>query len=49
MKNWYVTYTILTTVEGKDFEEAKAAAERFAEDEGFYYLIADTEVEEMEV
>ena len=33
MKKWYVTYTILTMVEGEDFEEAKAAAEKFAEDE----------------
>ena len=48
MKNWYGTYTILTTVESKDFEEAKVAAERFAEDEGFYHLIADMEVEEEE-
>ena len=48
MKKWYVTYTILTMVEGEDFEEAKAAAEKFAEDEGFYHLINDIEVEEVE-
>ena len=48
MKQWYVSYTILTIVEGKDFEEAKAAAEKFAEDEGFYHLINDMEVDEME-
>lgn len=48
MKKWYVTYTILTTVEGEDFDEARAAAEKFAEDEDFYYLVNDIEVEEME-
>ena len=48
MKNWYVTYTILTTVEGKDFEEAKAAAEKFAEDEDFYHLVNDIEVDKVE-
>ena len=48
MKKWYVTYTILTMVEGEDFEEAKAAAEKFAEEEGFYHLINDIEVDEAE-
>ena len=48
MKQWYVSYTILTMVEGKDFEEAKAAAEEFAEYEGFYNLINDMEVDEVE-
>ena len=45
MKKWYVTYTILTMVEGEDFDEARVAAEKFAEDEGFYHLINDIEVE----
>ena len=44
MKKWYVTYTILAMVEGEDFEEAKAAAEKFAEDKDFYHLINDMEV-----
>ena len=48
MKKWYVSYTILTFVEGKDFEEANAAAEEFAKDEGFYHLLNDIEVEEVE-
>ena len=48
MKKWYVSYTILTFVEGEDFEEAKAAAEEFAENKGFYHLINDMEVEEVE-
>ena len=48
MKKWYVTYTILTMVEGENFEEAKTAAEKFAEDEDFYHLVNDIEVEEME-
>ena len=48
MKKWYVTYTILTMVEGEDCEEAKAAAEKFAEDEDFYHLVNDMEVEEVE-
>ena len=48
MKKWYVTYTILTMVEGEDFDEARVAAEKFAEDEAFYHLINDIEVEEVE-
>ena len=48
MKKWYVTYTILTMVEGEDFDEARVAAEKFAEDEGFYHLINNIEVEEVE-
>ena len=32
MKNWFATYTILMMFEGEDAEEAKAAAEKFAED-----------------
>ena len=48
MKNWYVSYTILTMVEGENFEEAKAAAEKFAEDENFYHLINDLEVDKVE-
>ena len=48
MKKWYVTYTILTMVEGKDFDEARVAAEKFAEGGGFYHLINDIEVEEVE-
>ena len=48
MKKWYVTYTILTMAEGEDFDEARIAAEKFAEKEGFYHLINDIEVEEME-
>lgn len=48
MKKWYVSYTILTMVEGKDFKETKVAAEKFAEDEEFYHLIYDMEVEEGE-
>ena len=48
MKNWYVSYTILTMVEGEDFDEARVAAEKFAEDEAFYHLINDIEVEEVE-
>ena len=48
IKKWYVTYTILTMVESEDFDEAKAAAEKFAEDEDFYHLVNDIEVEEME-
>ena len=48
MKEWYVTYTILTMVEGEDLEEAKAAAEKFAEDEDFYHLVNDIEVDEAE-
>lgn len=48
MKKWYVSYTILTMVEGDTFEEAKAAAEQFAEDEDFYHLMNDMEVEEVE-
>ena len=35
-------------VEGENFEEAKTAAEKFAEDEDFYHLVNDIEVEEME-
>ena len=48
MKKWYVSYTILTMVEGEDFDEARVAAEKFAEDEAFYHLINDIEVEEVE-
>ena len=48
MKKWYVSYTILTMVEGENFEEAKAAAEKFAEDEDFYHLINDLEVDKVE-
>ena len=48
MKKWYVTYTILTMVEGENFEEAKAAAEKFAEDEDFYHLINDLDVDKVE-
>ena len=48
MKKWYVSYTILTIVEGKDFEEAMAAAEKFAEDEDFYHLVNDLEVDKVE-
>ena len=48
MKKWYVTYTILTTVEGENFEEAEAAAEKFAEDEDFYHLVNDLEVDKVE-
>ena len=48
MKKWYVSYTILTMVEGENFEEAMAAAEEFAENEGFYHLINDMEVDKVE-
>ena len=48
MKKWYVSYTILTMVEGENFEEAKAAAEKFAEDEDLYHLINDLEVDKVE-
>lgn len=48
MKKWYVSYTILTMVEGDTLEDAKAAAEKFAEDEDFYHLMNDMEVEEVE-
>lgn len=48
MKKWYVSYTILTMVEGDTLEEAKAAAEGYADIEGFYHLINDMEVEEVE-
>ena len=45
MKKWYVSYTILTEVEAETFDDAKAAAEQYAEDEDFYHLINDIEVE----
>lgn len=48
MKKWYVSYIILTMVEGDTLEDAKAAAEQFAEDEDFYHLMNDMEVEEVE-
>ena len=48
MKKWYVTYTILTMVEGENLEEAMAAAEKFAEDEDFYHLVNDLEVDKVE-
>ena len=47
MKSWFTTYTILMMFEGEDAEEAKAAAQRFAEKEGFNYLLYDIEVEEV--
>ena len=45
MKKWYVSYTISTEVEAETFDDAKAAAEQYAEDEDFYHLINDIEVE----
>ena len=45
MKKWYVSYTILTEVEAETFDDAKAAAEQYAEDEDFYHLINDIEVD----
>ena len=45
MKKWYVSYTISTEVEAETFDDAKAAAEQYAEDEDFYHLINDMEVE----
>ena len=48
MKKWYVSYTISTEVEAETFDDAKAAAEQYAEDEDFYHLINDIEVEEVE-
>ena len=48
MKKWYVSYTILTEVEAETFDDARAAAEQYAEDEDFYHLINDIEVEEKE-
>ena len=45
MKKWYVSYTITTEVEAETFDDAKAAAEQYAEDEDFYHLINDIEVE----
>ena len=48
MKKWYVSYTILTIVEGENFEEAKDAAEKFAKDEDFYHLVNDLEVDKVE-
>ena len=44
MKKWYVSYTISTEVEAETFDDAKAAAE----DEDFYHLINDIEVEDAE-
>ena len=44
MKKWYVSYTISTEVEAETFDDAKAAAEQYAEDEDFYHLINDIEV-----
>ena len=46
MKKWYVSYTISTEVEAETFDDAKAAAEQYAEDEDFYHLINDIEVED---
>ena len=46
MKKWYVSYTILTEVEAETLDDAKAAAEQYAEDENFYHLINDIEVED---
>ena len=46
MKKWYVSYTILTEVEAETFDEAKDIAEQYAEEEDFYHLINDIEVEE---
>ena len=48
MKKWYVSYTILTEVEAETFDEAKDIAEQYAEEEDFYHLINDIEVEEKE-
>ena len=45
MKKWYVSYTISTEVEAETFDDAKATAEQYAEDEDFYHLINDIEVE----
>ena len=45
MKKWYVSYTIFTEVEAETFDDAKAAAEQYAEDEDFYHLINDIEVD----
>ena len=45
MKKWYVSYTISTEVEAETFDDAKAAAEQYAEDKDFYHLINDIEVE----
>ena len=45
MKKWYVSYTILTEVEAETFDDARAAAEQYAEDEDFYRLINDIEVD----
>ena len=45
MKKWYVSYTISTEVEAETFDDARAAAEQYAEDEDFYHLINDIEVE----
>ena len=45
MKKWYVSYTISTEVEAETFDDAKAAAEQYAEDEDFYHLINDIEGE----
>ena len=45
MKKWYVSYTISTEVEAETFDDAKAAAEQYAEDENFYHLINDIEVD----
>ena len=45
MKKWYVSYTISTEVEAETFDDAKAAAEQYAENEDFYHLINDIEVD----
>ena len=45
MKKWYVSYTISTEVEAETFDDAKAAAEQYAEDEDFYHLINNIEVD----
>ena len=45
MKKWYVSYTILTEVEAETFDDAKDVAEQYAEDEDFYHLINDIEVD----
>ena len=45
MKKWYVSYTISTEVEAETFDDAKVAAEQYAEDEDFYHLINDIVVD----
>ena len=48
MKKWYVSYTISTEVEAETFDDAKDAAEQYAEDEDFYHLLNDIEVEDVD-